>query len=518
MTTTRLISKVRSILSNPTTFRWIVALFLVQAFFSVVIISSSTPKDGIGGQYIQRNENGVVPDGHRHIGAIYYYAEQPILQGPTLPSMSEDDLWMGDLVRFPSYLYYYTLSFPVRIAMMLGASDMAIIYLIRLIGVGFGVLTLFVFRRIVRLVTSSVTIQNISVLALALTGSFVWLSAAENYDIMALLLWFLFVCASMNLFIQKDAKYLYWMMLWFFTLGVTKYTYIPFAGIFGLVALILYVRNKKAFSLKLFQRSIIDNIKAWLRKLRAWQIVLGIVLLLISVGLFAERIGGNLVMYRSFNPSCTKLYSQEGCMNFGVYARNYNQKMRVENGTATPIEYVPVVGYPAWWVKRYFDSMYVYMGHIYIPLYSYFIELAGVVAAIIGIVMLVLARLKRIRLFSSQAERYLLAIVVTLTAMQFLFNLNTVLNYAGQPYAHQGRYLLSIVGFAYILYLIVLRHVFAKQSSSAKRAIIWTGLAVAVYAVLVASAVPSFFIHATNSRWYSQTAQNVLPSWAVNRE
>ncbi len=518
MTTTRLIGKVRSILSNPTTFRWIVALFLAQAFFSVVFISPSTPKDGVGGQYVQRNENGVVPDGHRHIGAIYYYAEQPILQGPTLPGMSEDDLWMGDLVRFPSYLYYYALSFPVRIAMMLGASDTAIIYLVRLIGVGFGVLTLFVFRRIVRLVTSNVTIQNISALALALTGSFVWLSAAENYDIMALLLWFLFVCASMNLFIQKDAKYLYWMMLWFFTLGVTKYTYIPFAGIFGLVALVLYIRNKKVSSLKLFKRSIIDDIKAWLQKIRAWQVVLGIVLLLISVGLFAERIGGNLVTYRSFNPSCTKLYSQEGCMNFGVYARNYNQKMRVESGTAKPIEYVPVVGYPAWWVKRYFDSMYVYMGHIYIPLYSYFIELAGATAAIIGIIMLALARRKRIRLFSSQAEWYLLAIVITLTAMQFVFNLNTVLNYAGQPYAHQGRYLLSIVGFAYVLYLIVLRRVLAQQSAKARQVIIWIGFVVAIYAILVASAVPSFLTHATNPRWYSQAAQDVLPGWVTNRE
>ena len=517
MTTTRLMSKVRLVLSSPATFRWIVALFLVQAFFSVVFISPSTPKDGIGGQYVQRNEDGVVPDGHRHLGAIYYYAEQPILQGPTLPSMGEDDLWMGDLVRFPSYLYYYALSFPVRLAMMLGASDTAIIYLVRFIGVGFGVMALLVFHRITRLVTSSVAIQNISALAFALTGSFVWLSAAENYDIMALLLWFLFVYASMNLFIKKDAKYLYWMALWFFTLGVTKYTYIPFAGLFGLVALILYVRNKKASTIKLFQHSISSDVSGWLRKLRAWQVVIGIVLLLGSVGLFAERIGGNLVIYHSFNPSCTKLYSQQGCMNFGVYARNYNQKARIENGTATPIEYVPVVGYPAWWAKRYFDSMYVYMGHIYIPVYSYFIEAAGILAAIIGGIMLILARIKRIRLFKNQAEWYLLAVVLTLTAVQFMFNLNTVVNYAGQPYAHQGRYLLSVVGFAYVLYLIVLGRVLAEQSSKAQRAIMGVGLAVAVYAVVVVSALPSFLTHATSPVWYSQAAQSVLPDWVTNR-
>jgi hypothetical protein len=517
MTVSTFIAKIRSILASPTLFRWIIALFLVQALLSLVFISPSTPKDGVGGKYVQRNENGVVPDGHRHIGAIYYYAEQPILQGPTIPSMSDNDLWMGDLVRFPSYLYYYVLSFPVRIAMAFNASDTAVIYLIRLIGVVFGLVALLTFRRITQLVTSSVTIQNISTLALALTGSFVWLSAAENYDIMALMLWFAFVYVSMSLFIKKDARYLYWMALWFLVLSITKYTYIPFMGLFGLISLGLYAKNKEVLSIKPLWHSINVDISAWIRKLRVWQTVLAIVVLVASVGLFSERIIGNLAAYHSFNPDCARLHSQEACMNFGVYARNYNQKIRVENGTATPIGFIQAVGYPAFWVKRYFDSMYVYMGHIYIPHYSVLIELAGIVGIAIGIRLLVLAKKKRIRIFKSQSELYLLAIVMVLTVMQFIFNLNTVLHTSGAPYAHQGRYLLPVVGFAYILYLIVLRRVLARQSTKKQRTALLIGLVVAAYAILIVSAVPSFLIHGISPNWYSQIGQDILPDWITNR-
>jgi len=510
--------KFKSIAASPKLFRWIVAIFIIQALFSMFVISSSTPVDGVGGQYVKRNENGVVPDGHRHLGAIYYYAERPILAGPVIRDMPDDTLWMGDLLRFPSYLYYYLLSFPVRIAMQIGASDITIIHLVRFIGIIFGLLALLIFRKITQLVTNNVTIQNISSLALALTGSFVWLSAAENYDIFALLLWFAFVYVSMCLFIKKDAKYLYWMALWFFLLSVTKYTYIPFAGVFGVVALGLYAKNGNALSASSLKQSVITDMKAMLQKVSKWQAVAGIILLVIGAGLFSERIIGNLAVYRSFNPSCSVLHTHEACMQFGVYARNYNQKERLANGTTQPIEYVPVVGYPAYWVKRYFDSMYVYMGHIYIPMYSFLVEIGGIVAAIIGIIMLVVARIKKIRLFRSQTEWYVFGIVILLTVAQFIFNVNTALNYGGQSYAHQGRYLLPVAGFAYMLYLIVLLRVYARQSANVRRKIVGVGLIVAIYSILILSAIPSFLIHATHSGWYSQAAQNVLPEWLISRD
>lgn len=261
-------------------------------------------------------------------------------------------------------------------------------------------------------------------------------------------------------------------------LSITKYAYIPFAGVFGIVALGLYAKNKKAMDIRRLLHDITVDIKAMMKKAGKWQAIAGIVVLLIGAGLLLERIVGNLVTYRSFNPSCAVLHTHEACMQFGVYARNYNQKQRLAAGTTKPIEYVPVVGYPAYWIKRYFDSMYVYMGHIYIPKYSILVEIGGIMAAIIGIVLLVMARVKKIRLFRTTAEWYVFGIVTLLTVAQFLFNVKTALNYGGQTYAHQGRYLLPVVGFAYLLYLIVLLRVYARQTVKIKRRIIGVGLVI----------------------------------------
>jgi hypothetical protein len=362
MTPQRLAEKTKGILQSPSFFRAVIVIFVLQALLSAVFISASTPADGIGGRYVQRNENGVVPDGHRHLGAIYYYAERPLLAGPVLSSMDENDLWMGDLVRFPSYLYYYVLSFPVRAAMALHATDMQIILLVRSIGIILGLLALIVFRRITALVTNSRIVQNLSALALSLTGSFVWLSAAENYDIAALLLWFAFIYAALALFTKNHARYLYWMALWFSLLGITKYTYIPFAGLAGLSAVVLYIRRKSQTSPNHLLKMAGGELRDWLRHTKKWSIITGLIVLLLGGILFSERIVGNLIEYRSFNPGCTQLHSQQGCMKFGVYARNYKQKQLIRSGQAEEIHYNPL-SYLQVWVKRYYDSMYVYMGH-----------------------------------------------------------------------------------------------------------------------------------------------------------
>lgn len=510
-----IVDTVKKALSSEGAFRWILAGFFVQALFSVFFISGSTPMDGVGGRYVERNENGVVPDGHRHIGAIYYYAERPLLAGPTITDMPEEDLWMGDLERFPSYLYYYVLSFPVKVAMALNFPDTQTVWLIRLIGVGLGMAALIVFRRIVSMITPSIVVQNLSVLAVGLTGSFVWLSAAENYDVPALLLWFAFMYAALSLFTKNHAKYLYWMVLWFFLLSITKYTYIPFAGLAGLVSIVLYIRNIASGNLRKATISGLNDIRSWVLSSSRWLVGLGVISLVIAGGLFGERIVGNLVTFQSFNPSCTRLHSLEGCMEFGVFARNYRQLQAIESGTATSIEYSPTE-YIGLWMKRYYDSMYVYMGHIYIFRYSVLLELSALAAITLGIYAFIVAKRKKVQLLQTQQEWFLLGVVVVLVLSQFLFNVNTMLKFDGQLYAHQGRYLLSAVGFAYILYFILIQRSTAAMSSRQAKAFIAAGIVVAIYAIATTSAVPSYFIHAVHNEWYSPLAQQILPAWLLN--
>lgn len=515
MTLANLIEKTKRILSSPYFFRWIVAIFLLQAFFSVFMISSSTPTDGVGGRYVERNENGVVPDGHRHLGAIYYYAERPIAAGPVITDMSDQDLWMGDLERFPSYLYYYALSFPVKAAMAMNFTDTEVVWLVRLIGVGLGLAALVVFRKIVMMVSKSVVAQNLSTLALALTGSFVWLSAAENYDIPALLLWFAFVYAAVELFTKNHAKYIYWMALWFFLLSITKYTYGPFAILVCIAAIWLYVRNQQASNISDLLRGAIAEVLEWLSSMKRWVLMAGAISLIFAGVLFSERIVGNIIAYRTLNPDCATIHSQESCMNFGVYARNYRQSTELEKGTAPVINYTPV-SYLKLWIERYYDSMYVYMGHIYIPRYSMLIELTGIASLVLGILLAIVAVHNRSNILRTQQEWFLAGVVAMLVVVQFAYNVDTILQYGGQLYAHQGRYLLSAVGFAYLLYFLMVQHTLVDTKRTVRYGFIVAGLIVALFALLTTSAVPSFLIHAISSGWYSPLAQQILPGWLVN--
>ena len=163
----KITNKITDWLSSPKFFKVVLVLFLIQGVYFVLAVKpSSITIDQASGYEVR--SGGVVPDGNRHIGAIYYFAKRPILAGPIVNDQQPADLWIGDLERFPSYLYYYLLSFPVRLSMSLGASDMVNVVLIRLIGLIFGVLGLIIFRRIVKELKVHETVTNMSILALAL--------------------------------------------------------------------------------------------------------------------------------------------------------------------------------------------------------------------------------------------------------------------------------------------------------------------------------------------------------------
>src|SRR5690606_34690427 len=180
-----------------------------------------------------------------------------------------------------------------------------------------------------------------------------------------------------------------------------------------------------------------------------------IVILLIAGGLFVERIGGNLIQHQSFNPSCAKIHSHEACMSFGVYSRNYNRTQALEDGTAeTRYSYNPAT-YTPMWLHKYYSSMYAYVGHIWIDKFwtGMYVGLAAVVLAVTA--MYAYLRSKRHKILVNTQQKLIAATALVFVVAQYLFNVRTYINFEGMTYAHQGRYLLPMVGFAYILMIMV---------------------------------------------------------------
>lgn len=490
----------------------IFVVFVLQGVFFALAVNPSYVEIHDSGK--ETRGGGVVPDGNRHKAAIYYFANQPLLQGPVITGMETEDLWIGELERFPSYLYYYVLSFPVRIAMLFNVSDGTHTLLVRLIGLAFGACALWVFGRIVRELQAGRIVTNLAVAGLALTGSFAWLSPAENYDVFALLLFLLFLLASLRLFVRGDPLQLYWMLLWFFLGSIAKYTYLPFMGLAGLGAVVLYMHP---VGWRAGVHQISTGFKQTLANSRRWLLGLSVAALVVAAGLFAERIGGNVLMYQSFNPSCAKVHTHQACMEFGVYERNYNRTKEIAEGTATYTAPFEPVSYLQLWLERYYTSMYAYQGHIWIYQYWQGMFWGMQITLATAAVLLAYAWWRRSRIIQNRQQYYILALAGVMIVAQFVFNMRAFISFAGEPYAHQGRYLLGAIGFVYVLLLLIAAAALRATAGVWRRRLFGLLCVVAVIAIASNSALSLFFAHASTPEWYSPFARSVLPGWITHQ-
>jgi len=499
-----MMERIKDIVRSQKFFVATLILFTLQGLLFTVVVNPSLE---VGDTPSERS-GGVVPDGNRHLATIYYFAEQPIQNGPFIHNMSDDDLTLGDLERFPSYLYYYVMSLFTRIALVAGLSDYGIVMMIRLIGLAMGIFVLVLFRRIVRLAGTGNAIANVATLGVAMTGAFAYLAPAENYDVTALLFWMLFLLASMKLIVKKEATQLYWMAVWFFVGSITKYTYLPFMGLGGLIAVFIYVRS---IGLSLARDEVLRQFKQKIATTTKLQLsVLG-VLLVVAVALFAERIGTNLMQYRSVSPSCAVIHSDESCRNYSIYQRNVTRAEQVEAGTTWTKEY-HFIEYTFAWLARYYVSLYVYFGHIWIYDVSKLLIISVVLVGVMLFSAIVYLVKKRRKPQLNIAVKYLLVMTAVVIIAQYTFNTRTYLWSGGEMYAHQGRYLLSVIGFVYVALLVLCRDAYMAVVRKKQPYVLGVIISVGVIALLANGAVLNLFIHANSPDWYSEIGKQIVPS------
>src|SRR5690606_26169337 len=157
--------------------------------------------------------------------------------------------------------------------------------ILRLITLAMGIASLFVIRRILRQLRSSPFVQNSVLFFLSLVGALLWVFSSVNYDVPALLLYWLAVSVAISMLGQKGIsakRIMYFAMLGMLCV-LTKVTFLTFIGLLVIFTIILTQRN---LGLKFdIQWSRVTNV--------------ALVAVLLVVGfLFIERIGGNIVQYR----------------------------------------------------------------------------------------------------------------------------------------------------------------------------------------------------------------------------
>ncbi|MEO0024985.1 MAG: hypothetical protein RL196_1426 [Actinomycetota bacterium] len=430
------------------------AFVAMSVFFAVSVVFPHY--SGVINGVVRVTPPNRVPDEFRHIANILLYVQRDFWAGPVISNATPETLRLGEVSRFPSYFYYYAMSFFVRWFDFGGSNYYAVVLTLRLVTAVTGLLTLIVVRKSLLRLKFSMATANITVFALLLTGRFVWQSAGVSYDMPSMLLFAVFCHYSIK-FIQSRNLWLVVPLLVFtFLNSVVKYTYLPFQ--IGYLALILgwFLFTRKKHTGPIWVRPASTRFWLW------------IIATAISFALFAERILQNILVWRQIEPGCDKIQTYANCFSLmGIFRRNESAAAAVANGSAhdlmNPFTYV------VRWVNNIYQSIFFYRGwstHNW-----YVIErviVVGLLATAVAVVLFVIGAIRNGR---SPERLFVIAVVVSYVVGVFAFNAKTYLN-LHVTFAASGRYLLPILGFFFAFGVLGIRELFKIKSIMLKRVVL----------------------------------------------
>jgi hypothetical protein len=294
-------TQIAVIAKSKWTFVVLLGLFVAQAAF--IAVNSGFP---------------MAFDEQYHFTLIQYYASH---LSPFIAHQPDSLSVVGDATRTPSYLFHYALSVPLRAVELITDNYAVQIAVLRFVNIAFVVAALVVFRRFMLRMTNSSTVTNLAILLYCLLPVTSFLAGQINYDNALLFCFALLLLITQRLIsgikagdtvsIHTASAFISVVLLG----CLVKFTFLPIAMSF-FVGVAIYAIYKRAWP---------SMNKDFLRQINM-RTACAILLCLVSVGLFAERYGVNMVQYHTLQPDCAAVQPLKTCMQYGVWARNYNLK------------------------------------------------------------------------------------------------------------------------------------------------------------------------------------------------
>ncbi len=402
----------------------VLAIFVIQSGFIAVV------QDG------WRSE-----DEQRLFGLAQLFAQQPIWQGPFNLQQDLSSIWIGAVEHTSSYLYLYIVSIPLRLLEWFGLGSHWQLVVMRLFTIAIGAAGLYLYYLIARQLKLSAALSTVATFVLSVTPIFVYMSALVNYDIPSLTLMLLLCYLCLKIWRKHVFIRLLLSLSVVLLVSITKNTYMPIAVIMWLTTAVAVCRTQQ-FSWVAF----ITECKTALAK-PGLGLVAAILLLCLSVGLFIERVGVNLVLYHGFNQSCTDVFSQQECKtNLWAYKRNTDQKQYYaeQKSIGNFVDY-SLIGYSGEWLDEMFNTIYYYPDRLF-GQPAYWVR--AIEAMTLGVVLIVFWLYGR-SLRGTSEMRLIVFWSLVYIGMVYIFNLNTYLT-LGAKYAYHGRYVLFSLALLYL--------------------------------------------------------------------
>lgn len=256
-----------------------------------------------------------------HFGIIKIYAQQ---WSPFLAAHPEGADQFGAIVRDPSYLFHYLMSFPYRLIAHFTSAEWIQVVFLRLINVAIFTWGLVLFRQVLRRAKTSDALINTAMSIFVLIPIVPQLAAHINYDnlLMILVAWALLAALQIiDGFRERKvnvAALLTLIAICLFT-SVVKYAALPI-----LAAVVLFVAATALWNFRSHGKQFWRGIKSDYGQIgRKAKIVL-LATLGIGFVLFAQRYVVNMVQYHHPVPDCGQVLTVDQCKQYGPWGRDYH--------------------------------------------------------------------------------------------------------------------------------------------------------------------------------------------------
>lgn len=295
-----------------------------------------------------------------HYKIIQEYAKQWSPFFTHAPAGTES---LGDITRYPSYLFHYAMSFVYRFISVFTTSDIAKIIILRLMNIVMLASSFWIFKKLFEKMKLSALISNLSLFVFAMIPIVPFLGAQISYDnvIIPLTAFTLLSAVYVLEGLRKGTFSSNWFAVFMITglvSALTKYTYLPI-----FVTVFLYIAVAFAWSYKKHRFKIFASIQKNLNRLPPLRKVLLLVVLGISLLLCIERYGINMVRYKNPVPSCDQVLSVESCKQYGPWGRDFKLKQRKHGDTPS----WKISDYNKIWVGTMQNEFFFAINHEYTP-------------------------------------------------------------------------------------------------------------------------------------------------------
>ena len=376
-----------------------------------------------------------------HLGIIKIYSHQ---LSPLLHHQPDGAAPFGPLTVASSYLYHYLMSFPYRWLSATLDDPKSVIVALRFINIALMGSALVLYRRVLGKTKASAAAANLTMLVFVLIPIVPLLAGQLNYDNLLILL--LAISTLLVLDFQKQLKgkkqVNTGLFMHIFSVAMlaclVKFVYLPF--FLAIVLFLGWILYRNLGSPKKIWRSAAKNWHSLTRVNRG----IALAVLIISLGLFMQRYGQNVIRYHNVDPSCDQVLALERCEAYGPWARNHNYMAHAKDiGLGNPAVFTGS------WLVGMFDrsffvingpgGRYTYQNHIPLPLMS----ITVILVFLFGLYLI--WRYRRQLLQGDPALQFmLLSSFIYLGALVYR-NYTNYLQFGGQLAAINGRYLLMMI-------------------------------------------------------------------------